>query len=297
MTKTSPKLAVAVLEQVNLAKSLDRAPRGQSLVAECTFHDNASFESGLRACMSKFLVEDADTIKMLVISAHGDEETGWLKATDDDEGELVSLERFASYFKTAPINLIVYLRACFGGYPDMQALQCDPQNKPIVVGPLVEIEVPHASDFQKLVLAKLGQGLGALEAVKEAVDQFNRPDGHGTKYSGMFVYGMCDGAGDFHPIEAQGAQLRAVVEPYRTFEIIDFVPPGPPAQAIKVRLRTEGGEECLAGVGPLLSFLNKRPGAKHISARVQIIPRVPAPGTFLVGGDDLVIVNVRAPKK
>jgi len=154
-------LNIYVLEEKSLAKAgmscmTSRLSNGgdlQSHVKEVvSFSDEKSFLSSILSIVGKMLSSNSDAINLLIISAHGLDETGTNIALEED-GTSINLRDHSDFFKVPPNHLVIYLSICKGAYPGAFACFCQGyEPKPIVVSPVVPICPNDANDFQHMLI-------------------------------------------------------------------------------------------------------------------------------------------------
>jgi hypothetical protein len=160
--------------------------------------------------------------KLLVISAHGKPRTGTdLEAAGDGQ---INLWEFRDYFSVLPPNMVIYVSACFGGYPAVAHIQSDKRHTPFIVGPLVDIEIQDANAFQEALLDLMDNGSISRSGLYRLVRRFNKARHRAHRYGRReWLFGMYDTHGFFFPRRSIGAQLAAPVEPKTLFRIVEVV--------------------------------------------------------------------------
>jgi len=211
---------LAILEHADLTSTTGTALSGlvgqHRCVCNESFATRVQFVAGLRSCVEALVRERDDAPKLLVISAHGIPLTGTnLEATDL---ESIDLWLYADHFAALPSSIVVFLSACFGGYPSLLALQ--QRSHLCALGPLVDIEMRDANAFQRDLLDVLAKG-GSERSLLRLVLSRNRA--LRTKYDNRFVFGLCDRDGNQFPRRAPGTQLAAPVHGPTVFQIVELL--------------------------------------------------------------------------
>jgi hypothetical protein len=207
--------ACAIVERKDIAISktnLASKAIPRQWVAECKKFDNKKeFDRALLSAIQWLHRRADDELKVLIISTHGIPLTG--TELDVGSGENVKLWDYRNHFAVLPPNLVIYVSACFGLFPSSEYLQSDGQNRPYVLGPLVDITFAHANQFQQQLLQLLmtGAELASSEALHELLSRFNNDKNlRDMHYGGReCLFAMWDKDGNFFPPESQGNQLAA----------------------------------------------------------------------------------------
>jgi hypothetical protein len=243
----------AVVEQSTLARSPLTAARRMgemrhNVVHEGNFSNSAEFSTALIAGV-RALVETADDRpKLLVISAHGVPVTGTnLQASDDEE---INLWEFADHFAALPTSIVVFLSACFGGYPSARAIQ--KRSRRFVLGPLVDILPGHANAFQENLLNELASDFSCRSLLR-IVRRHN--NSLAKSYLHRSVFGLYDQAGNFFPRCAVG-QLAATVSEPMIYRVISLATGPGGTHTGRCRLESDDRSIYDAGVAPLLRFVS-----------------------------------------
>ena len=179
--------------------------------------------------MRQLLCEPPEIQKVLIISAHGEPLTGTLLASrsgPSDEEELIDLWEYNDHFKVAPPNLTVFLSSCWGAYFEIaRGIQKNARPCPVVIGPLVNVQFPHAQELQACLLRALdgiqldatalanryGDLAGIRRSLAPVFKKFNSRR-YRSAYHQRHVLGIHFAEGDFHPGRAVGMPAAAPVE-------------------------------------------------------------------------------------
>src|SRR5208337_884996 len=79
------------------------------------FSDESEFETKINNIIDKMLKTNTDHMHLLIISVHGEQNTGTnLSLTN---GKSINLRLYQKIFKKLPEKLFVYISACWGAYP------------------------------------------------------------------------------------------------------------------------------------------------------------------------------------
>lgn len=227
-------ISYALIEQAELSQSSkQRASRGilssYKNVHTGSFDGKAEFRLQLQAAMRQLLCEPGEIQKVLIVSAHGEPLTGTLLASRSgpaEEEELIDLWEYNDHFKVAPPNLTVFLSSCWGAYFEVaRAIQQNAQPCPVVVGPLVNVQFPHAQEMQACLLRALGgiqlkrtappNRYGELASMRNALAPvFKKFNGrqYRSAYHQRYVLGIHFSEGDFHPGRAVGMPAAPPVD-------------------------------------------------------------------------------------
>lgn len=137
----------------------------------CFFNTKEEFKNHLEKVMNS-LRDNAHT-QLLILSAHGKPGT----ATDLAVGpsnESIDIRHFSSYFKNLPPKLVIYVSACWGGYPSFyQSFIVSQTSKPTTIGPLVSICGKHNIELQDKIIEVLSQHKDYEPKLCEVIQQFN----------------------------------------------------------------------------------------------------------------------------
>jgi hypothetical protein len=181
-------LSIYILEEIKLSNTRYSA-RTTRLKADgnlnaCVkafepFSSQDSFKTGLYKTMK--IAQDPTTItdaKMLIISAHGIPLTGTSLETSDGKSINFAANDIQDFFDVLPSNLIIWVSACFGGYPSV--IRCLQRSSlgPMVAGPLVPIIPKHAIEYQNLLIDLIGKHGIDERPLATATSQFNNKYHH-----------------------------------------------------------------------------------------------------------------------
>ncbi|WP_186038726.1 hypothetical protein [Burkholderia gladioli] len=236
----------------------DALPAGHDLKFAQTFRTKSQFGDALRDAIAALLQLDDAMPKILIISTHGEALTG----TRLDTGTgTVDLWEYKDYFGVLPNNLVVYLSACWGGYPTTAKAIQSGGRVPPVVGPLVDVYVSLANDFQAALLDLLNAGMPTTDALSRLIGRYNddetlRRDDYGDR---RWLFGMWDSAGNFHPGAAGGAQLAAAVVDDERLKLIELVRHGQADEVIACVVEDQRGKRFQANIAPLLDAARGNP--------------------------------------
>lgn len=236
----------------------DVLPAGHDLKFTQTFGTKSQFGDALHGAIAALLPLDDAMPKVLIISTHGEELTG----TRLDTGTgTVDLWEYKDHFSVLPKNLIVYLSACWGGYPTTAGAIQSGARVPPVIGPLVDVIVSHANAFQAELLDLLNSGMPTTDALGRLIDRYNddktlRRDDYGDR---RWLFGMWDCAGNFHPGAAAGAQLAAAVVDDERLKLVELVRHGEADEVIACVVENQSGERFQANIAPLLDAARGNP--------------------------------------
>lgn len=89
---------------------------------------------------------------MLIISSHGVPLTGTVLETEQGDHIDFSHPDIANFFTILPPNLLIWISACWGGYPAIVERMRASNNVPVIIGPLVPISGDHAITFQNQLI-------------------------------------------------------------------------------------------------------------------------------------------------
>ncbi|MDA3669889.1 hypothetical protein [Burkholderia cenocepacia] len=229
----------------------DVLPAEHDLKFAQTFGTKSQFDTALRGAIAALHCLDDATPKVLIISTHGEELTG--TRLDTGTGS-VDLWEYKDHFGVLPNNLVVYLSACWGGYPTTAGAIQSGARVPPVVGPLVDIIVSDANAFQAELLDLLDTGMPTTDALNGLIRRYNddeslRRDDYGDR---RWLFGMWDEAGNFHPEAAVGAQLAAPVVDHERLKLVDLVRHGESGEVIACVVEDQRGKRFQANIAPLL---------------------------------------------
>ncbi|MBN3783253.1 hypothetical protein G3O06_37895 [Burkholderia sp. Ac-20345] len=238
----------------------DVLPAAHDLKFAGTFGTKSQFGDALRDAIAVLHELDDAMPKVLIISTHGKGLTG----THLDTGTgTVDLWEYKDYFGVLPNNLVVYLSACWGGYPTTAGAIQSGARVPPVVGPLVDIIVSHANDFQTELLDLLNTGMPTVDALNGLIGRYNddetlRHDDYGDR---RWLFGIWDGSGAFYPEAAPGAQLAAEVVDDGSFRLLEIVRDVESGEAIACVVKDQTGKKFQANMAPILDFAGEDPAS------------------------------------
>jgi len=276
-------LPVVLLEQKSLSVQRKQTANvgliaKARLLAFKAYRDEPSFERGLREALGKLIAMDDESPKLMVVSAHGKPLTG--THLESDTGDVINWHFFESHFKVLPKHLIVFLSACFGAYPSSLAWQAKSDNKPILVGPMVNIQMKHANEFQDALLNAMCASADLESSIQAAVDHFNKR--HFQYYQERTVLRLIRSNGVCHP-RMDGTQLAADGYDKKRFYIRGFkhvtqenllLDSGPE----DANLLWDGWREVLAGISEV-SHLDDRE-VRDLPKKSFDVPFQEKPRTF-----------------
>jgi len=245
----------AVVEQAAIALNKKQSASKQSkhthrLIHEVAYVDESDFGSAMeRAIRAIFSLPD-ERPKALILSAHGIPLTG--TNLEASSGKEINLWHYSNHFTALPANLVVYVSACFGGYPSMGAIQRG-YHTPYVVGPLVDIRFEHANEFQLALLDLMEDSGASRRTLYRLIRRFNSDDKLRAQcYGRRQLFGMHDVFGNFFPRSAIG-QLAAPVESEKRFTVVDFVRRGESGNPLACVIEDDCKVRYQANLGPLLT--------------------------------------------
>lgn len=196
---------IYVIEEISLAKAgmgcmTPRLSNGgdlQSYVNEVvSFYDEKSFSCSILSIVGKMLSSNSDAINLLIISAHGLDETGTNIALED--GTSINLRYLSGFFKVLPNHLVIYLSICKGAYPGAFIGFCQGyEPKPIVVSPVVSICPNDANDFQHMLIDTMTIKSDNEDEIFKQVVLFNSKVKN--SYSHDYTMGMFKRNGEWFP--------------------------------------------------------------------------------------------------
>jgi hypothetical protein len=265
-------------------------PPGHDLKFAQTFGTKSQFGDALRDAIAALLQLGDAMPKVLIISTHGEELTG----TRLDTGTgTVDLWEYKDYFGVLPNNLVVYLSACWGGYPTTAGAIQSGARVPAVVGPLVDIIVSHANAFQTALLELLNAGMPTTDALNHLIGRYNddktlRRDHYGDR---RWLFGMWDSLANFHPAAAAGAQLAAAVEDDGHFELIELVRHGESGEVIACVVVDHCGNKFQANVAPIIDAADGDPESligMRFDAPYQVVSDLSNPRDVGISGSPLI---------
>jgi hypothetical protein len=236
----------------------DVLPGGHNVIFRHTFWRTSQFVKGLREAITALHQLDDAIPKALIISTHGKALTG--TRLDTVTGS-VDLWEYKDYFGVLPNNLVVYVNACWGGYPSPAAAIQSGTRVPPVVGPMVNIYPQLADAFQSALLDLLDAGMPSDRALYRLVRHYNSDamlrDEH---YGGMdWLFGLWSRSRVFHPAEAAGNQLAAPVADNGRFEVIEPVLHAESGAVIAWVVADSRGQRFQADVAQLPELLDVDP--------------------------------------
>jgi len=92
-----------------------------------------------------------ERIHLLIISAHGVPYTG--TNLEVSSGKSIDLSLYKEYFRVLPKDLVIYVSACWGGYPSViQGICGNADNPPILIAPLIPIEQHQNIKIQNSII-------------------------------------------------------------------------------------------------------------------------------------------------
>ncbi|MFP3588582.1 hypothetical protein SCB29_33860 [Paraburkholderia sp. SIMBA_055] len=235
----------------------DALPAAHDLRFAKTFWTTSQFGEALRDAITALHRLDDATPKVLIISTHGEELTG--TRLDTGTGS-VDLWQYKHCFGVLPNNLVVYVSACWGGYPSAAAAIQSGTRVPHVVGPLVDTSVSLADAFQTALLDLVDGGMPSTAALNRLIGRFNSNEKLRREHYGNVpsLFGMWDVFRVFSPQAAVGAQLAAPVNDGVRFKFCELVRLDESGEAIACVLEL-CGEKFQANVTPFIDAANGDP--------------------------------------
>jgi hypothetical protein len=265
----------AIVEQFDIKKDCAQSAstyigKHHDVVCNLTYTNESQFETSLMQAICALHMVERDLPKVLILSAHGVPLTGTNLATSgSEEIDLCCYER---YFSVLPHNLVIYISACFGGFPAARIAQSDKINTPYVVGPLVDIQFGHANDFQSRLLDLANQPDLSRKSLYRLIRTFNRANFR-HEYGQRQLFGMYDRSGNFFPREVIGTQLAARIEPEMRFSVENFIYSDGSSEPAACVIKNDRGVLLQANLGPFLKFSKNIEDliGRRFSGRFQIV--------------------------
>ncbi len=153
-----------------------------------SFSDENVFRKCILSTVKEILLTDSISINLLIISAHGIDETGTNLWTQNNS---INLREYQDYFKILPAHLVIYMRSCKAAFPGAFWSFYKKSNiKPILIGPIVSIYENDANDLQHIIIDTILINSDNESCLKNEIDQFNLKvkNIYNRKYSiGMFL--------------------------------------------------------------------------------------------------------------
>lgn len=102
---------------------------------------------------------------LLVISAHG------VAGTGTRIGPNIDLAFHRQRLTSLPEGWVVFLSACWAGYPSLLDFRGDRARQPFLVGPMVDVFATHADDVMNRLIEVLVEGRASSDALGAVVDE------------------------------------------------------------------------------------------------------------------------------
>ncbi len=164
-----------------------------------TFSSEKEFLSNILKIIGQMLLSDSTTQNLLIISAHGLDDTG--TNIHIENARDINLRLHSDYFQVLPNHLVIYLSMCKGAYPGpFMAFFQKSITKPIVISPVVSIYPAEANEFQHLLIDTLLQTSDNEGEILNLVKLFNSQIQ--ATYNHQYAIGMFLRSGEWYP--AQG---------------------------------------------------------------------------------------------
>ncbi|WP_437832441.1 hypothetical protein [Sorangium sp. So ce1153] len=187
-------LTVYILEEAGLSKGALSAyttrfrtgAQRNALALYHTFSTAAELERGLLRLAEAIAkphcgrATDART-HLIIISAHGAKLTGTrltLSGADesDQSASEIDLKLHEDYFRTLPVQCVIYLSVCWGAYPGPIGAICGhskTSSQHILIGPLVEIHWKHAVEAQNNIIDSILSGADIESKFIALIEKWN----------------------------------------------------------------------------------------------------------------------------
>ena len=202
-------LVIAIVEDESIKNEAVHA-RTERLVrgplAEVTgyfpFSSNDSFRTSVVRAVEHLASVPADPRRLLIISAHGEPETGTHLAVGNADEQIVLAEHeglFAFPFR----DLIIFVSACWGGYAANVDLICKASRSapPFLVGPVVPIRDKHCVLLQNAIIDTLMKAEDPVAALPSCLEKLN--EDYRSHYQGNWIRYVAPGA---DPVPAFGEE-------------------------------------------------------------------------------------------
>lgn len=269
----------------------DALPAAHDLRFAKTFWTTSQFAKALRDAIAALHRLDDATPKVLIVSTHGEELTGTRFSTGI---ESVDLWECKDCFGVLPKNLVVYLSACWGGYPSAAAAIQSGTRVPPVVGPLVNTYVSLADVFQTALLDLLNAGMPSTSALDSLISRSNNNEALRREHYGNLpaLFGMWDVTGAFHPNAAAGEQLAAPVNDDARFKLCELVRLDESGEAIACVLE-HCGQKLQGNLAPFIDAAIGDPSlfiGAQFNASYQLVSDLENPND--VGITGLPVINI-----
>jgi hypothetical protein len=218
-------IKLVVIEQKDVARNssetaFKRKPKNCDTIYHGEFIGKNEFEKILLEGMSEFFKCCDTDIKLLIISAHGIELTSTQLDAGTGNFEPIDWYNLSQYFEVVPDNLTIFFNVCFGLYPSSWQLQKTKANKPILIGPLVDIKIKLVNQIQNdLIKHLLTNGNNESNTLK-LIDKYNT-SGYASAYANRVVLGCLKSNGTIYPDNWAG-QLCAEVRGAHVFTILEL---------------------------------------------------------------------------
>lgn len=214
----------------------------------------SEFAKALWAAIMALHALDDDQTKVLILSAHGRRLTGTMLEAAD---LAIDLSEFAHMFGVLPANLVVYVSACWGGYPAALGVIQSGIRHPYVLGPLVDIHEGDADYMERELLDLLDAEPPSRRGLYKLVRFYNdwhevRQDHYGSR---RWLFGMADTSRHFFPRRAPGNQLgTSVADEEETFVVRRLLYANGSRVPVSCEVEDARGRYWQASIDPLLSL-------------------------------------------